>query len=106
MLFGLINIPATFQAYINHALSNLLDICCIIYLNDILIFSNSEEEYIYYIQEVLEQLWKFQLYIKAFKYKWHITYIGYLGFMITPNGIKMEQDQVITINDWPEPRSI
>ena len=32
--------------------------------------------------------------------------MGYLGFMITPNGIEMKQDQVTTINNWPEPRSI
>ena len=56
ILFRLTNTPATFQAYINYALSNLLDICCIIYLNDILIFSSSEEKYRYYIQEVLKQL--------------------------------------------------
>ena len=49
MLFRLTNASVIFQAYINHALSNLLDICCIIYLNDILIFSNSEEEHIHYI---------------------------------------------------------
>ena len=49
MPFRLTNTPATFQAYVNHVLNNLLDICCIIYLDDILIFSNSKEEYIYYI---------------------------------------------------------
>ena len=53
MPFRLANTPATFQAYINCALSNLLDICCIIYLDDILIFSNSKEEHIHHIQEVL-----------------------------------------------------
>lgn len=56
MLFGLANAPATFQVYVNHTMSDLLDICCIIYLDNILIFSNSEEEYIYYIWEVLAQL--------------------------------------------------
>ena len=54
MPFRLTNTPAIFQVYINHALSNLLDIYCIIYLDDILIFSNSEEEHIHHIQEVLE----------------------------------------------------
>ena len=49
MLFRLTNAPATFQAYVNCALSNLLDICCIIYLDDILIFSNSEEEHIHHV---------------------------------------------------------
>ena len=49
ILFRLINAPAIFQAYINHALSNLLDIYYIIYLDDILIFLNSEEEHVHHI---------------------------------------------------------
>ena len=49
MLFRLTNTSATFQVYVNCALSNLLDICCIIYLNDILIFSNSKEEHVYHV---------------------------------------------------------
>ena len=49
MPFRLTNTPATFQAYINYALSNLLDICCIVYLDDILIFSNSKEEHVYHV---------------------------------------------------------
>ena len=99
ILFRLANTPAIFQAYINCALSNLLDICCIIYLNDILIFSNSEEEYIYHIQEVLKQFQKFQLYIKVSKCEWYTTHVGYLGFVITLNGIEIEQDWVTTIDD-------
>jgi hypothetical protein len=57
LLFGLSNIPATFQAYINKALSDLLDTCCIVYLDNILIYSNSEEEYQYHIGIVMERLW-------------------------------------------------
>ena len=90
MPFGLANAPATFQAYVNYALSNLLDICCIVYLDDILIFSNSKEEHVHHIQEVLKWLWKFWLYIKVSKCKWHTTCVGYLGFVITLNGIEME----------------
>lgn len=44
--FGLTNAPAAFQGYINYALSDLLDICCVVYLDDILIYSNSEEEHV------------------------------------------------------------
>ena len=49
MSFRLVNAPVIFQVYVNHALSNLLDIYCIIYLNDILIFSNSKEEHIHHV---------------------------------------------------------
>ncbi len=45
ILFGLINTPATFQVYINKALNGLLNIICIVYMDDIYIYSNSIKEY-------------------------------------------------------------
>jgi hypothetical protein len=53
MLFGLINAPAQFQAYINKALVGLLDITCIIYLDDVLIFLDTEKEHKAYVKEIL-----------------------------------------------------
>ena len=106
MPFGLANAPATFQAYVNRAMSDLLDVCCIVYLDDILIFSNSEEEHVRHVREVLARLRKFRLFIKASKCEWHTTRVGYLGFVVTPNGIEMEHDRVASIDDWPEPKSV
>jgi hypothetical protein len=57
--FGLSNTPATFQAYINKALSNLLDTCYIVYLDNILIYSNLEEEHQCHVSMVMERLWQF-----------------------------------------------
>ena len=53
MPFGLTNTPATFQAYINSALSDLLNKCCVVYLDDILIYSDNEEQHTEHIQKVL-----------------------------------------------------
>jgi hypothetical protein len=47
MPFGLANAPATFQSYINQAMSDLLDTCCVVYLDDIIIYSNSAEEHVH-----------------------------------------------------------
>jgi len=49
MLFGLTNTPATFQAYINKALLGLLDIIYIVYLNNIIVYSNNYEVYTHYV---------------------------------------------------------
>ena len=54
--FRLTNALATFQAYINKALVGLLDKFCVVYLDNILIFSDSEEEHIDYIKQVLQRL--------------------------------------------------
>ena len=56
MPFGLANAPATFQAYVNKALSDLLDVCVVVYLDDILIYSNSEEDHEPHVHTVLEHL--------------------------------------------------
>ena len=53
MPFRLTNIPAAFQHFMNDIFSNLLDVCMLVYLDDILIYSNSEEEHIWHIHEVL-----------------------------------------------------
>jgi len=54
--FGLTNAPATFQAYINHALQGFVDDFCVVYLNNILVFSKSEEEHYQHLELVIEHL--------------------------------------------------
>lgn len=71
MPFGLVNAPASFQSYVHQTLSNLLDICCVVYLDNILVYSNSKEEHVRHVQEVLDRLWKFCLYIKLSKCEFH-----------------------------------
>jgi hypothetical protein len=71
MPFSLTNAPAQFQAYINEALVGLVDIIYIVYLDNVLIFSETEKEHISYIRKVLQQLRKAKLFIKLLKYKWH-----------------------------------
>ena len=56
MPFGLSNAPATFQAYINHALVGLVDVTCVVYLDDILIYSENPEDHTKAVREVLERL--------------------------------------------------
>ena len=70
---GLVNMPATFQLYINQALIGLIDVSCIIYLDDILVFSDNPEEYKCYILEVLECLKATDLYINYNKYEFYTT---------------------------------
>ncbi|THC87561.1 hypothetical protein EYZ11_012993 [Aspergillus tanneri] len=106
MPFGLANAPATFQSYINRALSNLLDHCCVVYLDDILIYSQSEEEHVEHVTAVLERLRQFGLYAKLSKCSFHVKSVEYLGFIITPSGIQMEESRVATIQAWPEPTTV
>ncbi len=65
---GLTNTPATFQAYINQALRGLVDDFCIIYLDDILVFSRTKDKYTEHLQSVYKRLRAAKLYTKPLKY--------------------------------------
>lgn len=106
MPFGLVNAPATFQSYINRALAGLLDTCCVAYLDDIVIYSNSVEEHKQHVRQVLERLRQWRLYCKLSKCAFSVDTISFLGYVISPEGISMEEDRVATIKDWPEPQSV
>jgi hypothetical protein len=56
MLFGLANAPATFQLYIHRALGGLINRTCVVYLNDILIYLENEDDYDRHVEEVLDRL--------------------------------------------------
>ena len=105
MPFGLANAPATFQGFINHALWDLLDICCIAYLDDILIYSDNDTEHMEHVWAILKCLQEHGLYVKLEKCKFHTWCVGFVGYVVTPNGVLMEEDHVSTIHDWPEPQT-
>ena len=72
MPFGLANALATFQGFINYALQDLLDICCITYLDDILIYSDNDTEHVEHVQAILKCLQEYGLYVKLEKCKFHM----------------------------------
>jgi hypothetical protein len=106
MPFGLTNTPATFQAYIDDCLRPYIDDFAGCYLDDILIYSTNEKEHEHHVQKVLERLRQFGLYCKAEKCQFGDLKIGFLGFIISSDGVGMESDRISTIEDWPTPNSI
>jgi len=105
MPFGLANAPSTFQAYINKAIAGYVESFCIVYLDDILIFSDSLEEHWGHVAKVLERLRQFQLYANLQKYQFYTTSVPFLGYIISTEGISMDPRRVETIAEWPQPRS-
>ena len=105
MPFEVVNGQATFQGYINSVLREYLDILCIAYLNDILIYSVDPSKHIEAVRQVLKSLLKHGLFVKLEKYVFSVTEISFLGFILTTEGVKMEPSRVSTISEWPEPAS-
>ena len=82
MQFRFINTLATFQKRINSVLGEYLDEFIITYLNNIIIYSNSEEEHFKYIKQVLQRLTDKKMPVAIKKYKFYITKIEFCRFII------------------------
>ena len=95
--FGLTNAPTTFQVYINWALARLVDITCIVYLDDILIYSDDPAAHRQHVIEVLKRLRQHGLYAKLSKCKFSITNVEFLDYVLGPNGVAMERSRVDSI---------
>ncbi len=84
MPFGLTNAPATFQGYINKILAEKLNIFVIVYLDNILIYTESEgEEHVQAIRWVLDQLRKHSLYANLKKCRFHQDEVRFLGYIVS-----------------------
>ena len=75
-------------------LREYLDVFCLAYLDDILIYSNSEKEYIEYIKKVLAKLSEVGLYLDINKCEFYVQQVKYLGLMVITKGLKMDPHKV------------
>lgn len=104
--FGLTNAPAVFQRFINSIFQDLIDICVVIYLDDILIFSDNLESHITHVKEVFKRLKSNNLVAKASKCFFHSDRLTFLGHVISPDGIRMDNSKVDAIRNVPPPKNL
>jgi Reverse transcriptase (RNA-dependent DNA polymerase) len=97
MPFDLTNAPAAFQRFTNDIFSDLLDICVLIYIDDILIYSNTPEEYQKHVKEVLCRLRKHKIYAIAEKCEFHRDR---LNTILSPTGLIMVDNKISVIQEW------
>ena len=107
MPFGLTNAPASFQGYINKILAEKLDIFVIVYLDDILIYTDDDGDgHVSAVRWVLEQLRKFSLFANLKKCRFHQEEVRFLGYVVSSKGIRIEDERIEAVKQWPEPQSI
>jgi len=99
MFFSLTNALTAFQQFINNLFTDFLDICVVIYLNDILIYLNNISEHCWHVKEVLKCLHKTGLYTKAKKCEFYSKLVEYLEYILSLSGLTMFNDKVKIIQD-------
>ena len=107
MPFGLSNTPALFQGYVKKILAEKLDIFVIVYLDDILIYTEDPSQlHVEVVYWVLDQLWKYSLFANLKKYCFHQDEVRFLGYVVSSKGISMEAERIEVVKEWPEPKSV
>jgi len=107
MFFGLTNSPATFQAMMNELLRDLTNTEKVaVFIDDVIVGTETEEGHDEWIVEVIKRLEENDLYVKLEKCKWKVREVEFLGVVIGPEGIKMEEEKVKGVLEWPTPKSV
>ena len=101
MFFGLVNAPASFQTYINKILTKKFNIFVIVYLDDILLYTDDGDGHVAALRLVLEQLRKFSLFANLKKCRFYEEKVWFLGYVVSLKGIHIEDKRINAIKQWP-----
>ena len=105
MLFGLTNAPATFMYLMNRVFKQYLDLFIIVFIDDILIYSRSEEEHASHLRVVLQTLKDRQLFVKFSKCEFWLQSVAFLGHIVSSEGIRVDLQKREALKQWPRTTS-
>lgn len=97
----LLVMPLAFQFFMNDIFHDMIDICVVIYLDDILIYLMDGKTHTEQVWKVLQCLWENHLHAKPEKCSFHTNTVEYLGMIINPEGVLMDPEKVRAITSWP-----
>ncbi|WMV09386.1 hypothetical protein MTR67_002771 [Solanum verrucosum] len=103
MLFGLTNMPAAFMSLMNRVFKPFLDSFVIIFIDDILVYSKSEDEHADHLRIVLYVLGKQRLYAKFSKCEFRLTLVAFLGHLVSKEGVMVEPQKIEAVKNWVQP---
>ncbi|KAI3655492.1 hypothetical protein MP638_002840, partial [Amoeboaphelidium occidentale] len=106
MPFGLTNAPGQFQKMMDTIFKDHLGKIVLIYLDDIIVFSDSLEQHWKDLRTVLEILRNNQLFCKLKKCNFAVEKLNFLGYTISSNGVQMDDRKIQAVREWPTPRNV
>lgn len=106
MPFGLKNAPGTFQGLMNSIFGDLIDRGVLVYIDDLLLYSVSEEEHRRLLKEVFKRLRSHNLKVNPKKCSFYCSEVNFLGHVISENGVKMDAKKLDSIKNWEPPKNV
>jgi hypothetical protein len=106
MPFGVTNAPGVFMEYMNRIFHSFLDRFVVVFIDDILVYSKSEEEHEEHLRMVLQTLKEKKLYAKLSKCEFWLKEVSFLGHVISSGGITVDPAKVDAVLQWGTPESV
>ena len=106
MPFGLTNALTAFMDLMNRVFKDYLDKFVIVFIDDILIYSRSEEDHEQHLEAVLQRLREKQPYTKFKKCKFCLKIISFLSHVVSKRGIEVDPSKVAAVQDWKTPTNV
>uniref|UniRef100_A0A1B6E8Y4 RNA-directed DNA polymerase n=1 Tax=Clastoptera arizonana TaxID=38151 RepID=A0A1B6E8Y4_9HEMI len=105
MPFGLKNSPPTFQRLMNNILRGIQNETCLVYLDDIIVYSSSLQEHLLRLKEVFTRLRNANFKVQLDKTEFLRKEVAYLGHIVTQDGVKPNPDKIKVIKNYPIPKT-
>jgi transposase InsO family protein len=105
MPFGLVNSPATFTRLMAAALDKVAWKICLIYLDDVLVWSRTVDEHLQRLQQIFELMREAGVRLKPQKCHFLMKRVSFLGHVVSEAGVETESDKVEAVKSWPKPES-
>jgi hypothetical protein len=106
MSFGLTNAPAYFMYLMNKVFMEYRDKIIVVFIDDILVYSRTEEEHEEHLRLVLQKLRDHKLYVKLSKYEFWLKQVALLGHIIQKGGISVDPSKIQDVLRWNVPMSV
>ncbi|KAJ9515886.1 hypothetical protein QJQ45_016944 [Haematococcus lacustris] len=107
LCFGLCNALATFQKTMNRIFEPMIKAgSVLVYLDDILVMSNTPEEHVQHLRQVLELMRAHKLFAKLSKCEFNRPELAFLGHIVGRNGVAVDPAKVKVVAEWPQPRGL